>query len=180
LLDLEIDANEEGGRCIVNSFINKTIELISAKSISLDILRMNNSSSMHCYKSIRTHHILDEFLEYKCSWSRTKCMVQLRSNLSQLSAENITIRLQTLCHFYKNEISPLCLCCNMKQPENLYHVLFVCPRYNLLRNKYLSAYRYPSSENEYCNFFNDISLEKMNKIYAYIKFTLYTRKLVVE
>jgi hypothetical protein len=122
----------------MNTCMRMRVENILQQSVANETARMNNSSSFQHYRKLRKHCRTQEFLDFHCNWSKTKAYVQLRANLSQITVDNRTTKLQSLCYFYDRKVSPVCKCCNLDKAETLYHALFECPRYTLIRSKYFS------------------------------------------
>jgi hypothetical protein len=179
LLELADGISDECDLGMFSCYLKSSLQSLSEKAVSSDIVRMNNSTSMPRYRDLRTHYAFDPFLDYMCHWSKTRAFVQLRANLAQISTENHTTKLQSLCNFYDGSISSFCKCCDLQKQENLLHLLFECPRYNLLRSKYLSNYCYASNECNYYQLLVDATPEKLNAIYTFVKFAIITRNLVM-
>jgi hypothetical protein len=119
LLELADGISDECDLGSFSCYLKRSMQTISEKAVSLDIVRMNNSTSMPRYRDLRTHYLLDSFLDYKCHWSKTRAFVQLRANLAQISIDTQTIKLQSLCNFYDGSISSFRKCCDLEKDENL-------------------------------------------------------------
>jgi hypothetical protein len=75
--------------------INNCISRIENKSIS-DITRMQNSTSMSHYFTIKTHCVREKYVNFNCNWNVTIHMMQLKANLSQVSGSKQIITLNEL------------------------------------------------------------------------------------
>jgi hypothetical protein len=173
---------DEGDLIEVNRLsmnINNCISRIENESISRDIIRMQNSSSMSHYCKIKTHCVREKYVNFNCNWNVTIHMMQLRANLSQVSGSKHIIKLNELSWFYNKNRDPNCKCCNQNQIENLYHVLFVCPRYDLIRHKYLKGVVLPNSEDDYASFVKDIDLSYACSVSSYLRFMIITRNIIL-
>jgi hypothetical protein len=106
-------------------------------------------------------------------------MMQLRANLSQASGSKQIIKLNELPWFYNKNRDPTCKCCNQNQIENLFHVLFVCPRYNLIRHTFLKGLVLPNSEDDYASFVKDIDLSYACGVSSYLRFMIITRNIIL-
>jgi hypothetical protein len=141
-----------------------------------DIIRMNVSSSMPFFKSIKTHLQVVSFLNLPISWDNTKILVQLRANMSEISS----VKLRVLEHFYNINVSPDCPCCQISSEENLFHFVFICPRYNIIRIKYLSSYCIPLNELEYLHLLKDPAQNLITDLCNYVKHALRLRNILLE
>jgi hypothetical protein len=160
--------------------INKCIRDITNQSVSNDIVRMKNSTSMCHYQKIKTHCFRENYLNFNCNFGMVKNIIQLRANLAQISGPNKVVRLGFLNWFYDGSKDPLCKCCNLKKVENMFHVMFECPRYSLFRNKYLEGLLLPTSEENYAVFFQNITLCLAKSLSYYLKYMIILRNMVIE
>jgi hypothetical protein len=109
----------KGGNNILNTYIKMRVKVISQLSVTNDINRMNNISSFQQHRYLRTHCRTEEFLDFHCNWSKTRAFVQLRANLSQITVDNYTTKLQSLCYFNDSKVSAVCKSCNLNKAETL-------------------------------------------------------------
>jgi len=180
LLEVEVDAldvNEVSKKCIdINTSIRSMIEM----SVSRDIVRMQSSSTMPEYQTIRTHVTRQKFLNYNYYFGAIRLIVQMRANMGQLTVGTCTLKLNILSNFYDKSINAECHCCNLNLTEDLLHVMFICPRYLLLRRKFLGDYDLPVNLNQFLQFFSNISEEKMKNVYNYVKYMTTSREHVLK
>jgi hypothetical protein len=138
------------------------------KSLELDILNMRKSTSMPLYSKVRTHCIRDNYLNYTINWNAIRTFIQLRSNLGYFSTPTSSYKLGILSNFYNNCIPSICNCCTRKLTEDMYHVMFNCPLYHSIREKYLSNYVIPQTEREYLEFFVDPEPNKITDVNFFV------------
>ena len=106
---------------------------------------ITDSEKLHIYRSIKTEFVLEEYLLYN---TNVKLLSHLRFGILKLNVE-------TGRYYNINREDRLCKCCSMKNVENEYHFMLVCPAYRQIRLKYFTKY--------YC------SWPSMNKLYALLK-----------
>jgi hypothetical protein len=72
--------------------------------------RMNSSSSFKVLNStkILERTVEQEFLDFHCSWSKTRAFVQLQAYVSQLTVDNRPTKLQSLNYFYNGKVKLVC------------------------------------------------------------------------
>jgi hypothetical protein len=141
-----------------------------------DIIRMNNSSSMPFFKVIKTHCRIENYLSLNISWNKVQVIVQLRANMSQIQ----NIKLRSLENFYNRNINSKCICCTMSKDENLLHFMFECPRFGLIRSKFLSGYTNPQNEEEFLLLLSDPKYPFVNDIFSYTTNALRLRYLIID
>jgi hypothetical protein len=161
------DLSYEGSYQIVRKLISQ----IQCKLEQSDILKMQCSKSMRLYKNIRSHVRIEPFMMLKTSWVSVTVIIQLRSNLSKI----INTNLRELAFFYNQCENDECQNCTLNVTENCFHVMFVCPKYKLLRHHFLKCYNLPQTLARYYDYFEEMDSEKVKLIYNYVRCMLNIR-----
>ena len=99
---------------------------------------INDSSSLILYKCIKSSLTFEEYLNI--------LPVSLRSHLCRLRTSAHSLRIQT--GIFSNNRTPrnerVCLLRNMNEVEDEFHFMFICPKYSILRRKYIDNYYFRS------------------------------------
>ena len=99
---------------------------------------IRDSNSLILYKSIKSSLCFKEYLNI--------LPISLRSHLCRLRTSAHSLRIQT--GRFSNNRTPrnerLCLLCNMNKVEDEFHFMFICPKYSILRRKYIDNYCFRS------------------------------------
>jgi hypothetical protein len=151
--------------------VSIAMEQLSNTLITLDIDRMNSSLSNPLYKSLRTHVKVDNFYNNTLNWGMVKNVVQLRSNIPRLTVNGKSITLYGMRSYFDKDRDEYdkCTLCTRNEREDTFHVMFVCPSYNLLRRALLRKYLYINSVEDYYCFLSDMDSEKINNIFHYLQ-----------
>jgi hypothetical protein len=173
ILDIEL-SSENIEYLNIRSRISCLVSKIETKSKQLDIIKMQESTSMPYYLTIKTHCKTEDYLNYKISWNNTIIIAQLRNNLSRIGQTN----LRDLSFSYNQCDDNLCEKCFEYEIENCFHIMFKCSRYKTLRHRYLEKYNLPQNPMDYLVFFTDLDYEKIKNICDYVNHMLAIRNKV--
>lgn len=148
--------------------ISECLRNIRLKSQKIDITSMKNSSSMPLYQNFKTHVNPESYLNENVNWNVTRMITQCRANLSQITCCSTTLKLASLQNFYDKLTNKNCTYCSLDVEENLYHVIFECPKYNHIRYL-LQSINFPVTETEYLLCFKNLTIESMKTLYIYMQ-----------
>ena len=99
---------------------------------------IRDSSSLILYKCIKSSLCFEEYLNI--------LPISLRSHLCRLRTSAHSLRIQT--GRFSNNRTPrnerVCLLCNMNEVEDEFYFMFICPKYSILRRKYIDNYYFRS------------------------------------
>jgi hypothetical protein len=82
------------------------------------------------------------------------------------------------CSMYRNYNqceNDECQNCTLNVTENCFHVMFVCPKYKLLRHHFLKCYNLPQTLARYYDYFEEMDSEKVKLTYNYVRCMLNIR-----
>ena len=99
---------------------------------------IRDSSSLILYKCIKSSLCFEEYLNTS--------PISLCSHLCRLRTSAHSLRIQT--GRFSNNRTPrnerVYLLCNMNEVEDEFHFMFICPKYSILRRKYIDNYYFRS------------------------------------
>ena len=144
-----------------NSEVNMIIQRIKDTYTQQWVSNVNSSSKLNSYKLFKKSLTAELYLDVINNDTCRKYLTRLRCSSHKLCIEEGR---------YKNipREQRMCTKCNMKVIENEYHFLLVCPRYHVLRTKYLPRYylRWPTLN----KFVQLMSSENVNLLIRLSKF----------
>jgi hypothetical protein len=133
---------------------------------------------MPFYKNIRTHCKVDEVMKDK-NWSHITLLVQLRSNIPRISVKNKHVSFNYInTNFGQTSVDSKdkCILCSLNSSETIFHVLFRCPAYAIIRQSELVLDHYPTSTEEYFTWKNMLTKAELRKVYVYFDKMLEARE----
>lgn len=177
LLDLE---NNEGLEYkIAIKEVNIQIARAQSKSVSIDIEAMMKSKLLNLYSKNKTHVIKENYLSQNCTWQAKQLIMQLKLGISHLTYKGKKIGANKLEFMYKNINSPKCDLCG-KEDEDTFHLMFQCPHYASIRNRYSMCTSNNSYDRtNYLKMFNNLSESDVVKFYLFFNDIFRTRELYI-
>jgi hypothetical protein len=143
-------------------------------SISLDIIKQRLSDQ--CIQAWRAKITASPKLELYCkfknmyTFEKYLCLEKYQvSILYRFRSSGLQLGVETGRYENIPREQRICKLCNMKVIENEYHFLLICPKYSILRKKYLPKYyiQWPNI-NKFCSLINSDSLSKLKKVSLFL------------
>jgi hypothetical protein len=151
--------------------VTNRVEKMYKQLVSVDIERMNNSSKMPFCKNARTHCRIDNIMNENVNWNYIALLVQLKVNMSRFSTKNSTVKLNGFNSYFdpfSYDTSSFCNLCSLNNIEDIFHILFICPAYEQIRNHYLSDILLPGSISSFIACPKELSAIDLQKIWKFL------------
>jgi hypothetical protein len=142
------------------------------------IIRMRNSRKMPLYQKLKTHFVIDQIMNSNCNWNLICLYVQLKSNIPRICVKNRTVNLNALKNYFDQNSYPgdeLCTLCTLGSKEDLYHFLYKCPAYSLIRLEMFKSLQTPATEEETIMIVSKLSSNTLRCILNFIEKALEIR-----
>lgn len=152
---------------IINKFINKLH--------SEDVENILNSKYNNLFRLVSNFGGGEMYLEMNCKIKKIRVISQLRlSNINNA-------RLHINNSFYTFDSDNVCLLCDLKSPDNLFHFLFHCQALNPIRSFFLKQYCSPgiSDKDNFEQLFTIDSIQQINNIYNFCNQSVKIRSFVL-
>jgi len=157
--------------------INTQIARAASNSVSIDVQAMLKSKLLNTYSKNKTHVLKEKYLSQNCSWPAKQLVMQLKLGLSHLTYRGRKIGSNKLEFMYKNITSPKCDLCG-KDEEDAFHLMFQCPHYACIRNRYSMFARNNTYDRDtYLKMFNNLGESDVVKLYLFFNDVFRTREL---
>ena len=139
----------------------------SQNSVNEDVKRMLEDNRLKYYKDAKTHITISNYLQ-DLTWQEVKLIINLRSNFPSVSINNKRFSLNAIWQYWQSgeERSYTCDLCNLKEIEDVYHIMFRCPHYKTPRNCKLKKYDV-NSYKEYMTILYKDDVEMWQNFYTF-------------
>jgi len=142
----------------------KTLPSISDLELSFkncNMNNMNNSNRLPFYKFCYDDDATEKLYEIE-TWSLVKLAFQIKCNLGKYNTRKKTLKLLSYnSSFNDKEIT--CKFCHLYD-EDLFHVLYKCPKYSELRIKFIGSLPTPDGRHLQLNILKNINVNMLNQI----------------
>jgi hypothetical protein len=157
---------------VVRSSIISKLACVRDNLVQNDIIRMQNSVKMPLYKILRTHCKLDEIMNSNTNWSCLSLLIQIRSNIPRISFKDKNVTFNAMNTYFGNPVrdgNDKCSLCSRDSSETMYHVLFWCPAYDLIRRDILDIGNFPQSSEYALNWVKCLNVNVLRKLGSYFE-----------